>query len=60
MEGGTLRVRVDEDLGVVLRGPVRAVCDGEIDAGFARVLGGGRLPGPDAAAGARPEETGEG
>ena len=46
MEGGTLKVRVGEELDVVLRGPVRAVCDGEIDAGFARVLGGGRLPGP--------------
>lgn len=46
MEGGTLRVRVDDDLGVLLRGPVRAVCDGELDAGFCRVLGGGRLPGP--------------
>lgn len=47
MEGGTLRVRVDEDLGVVLRGPVRAVCDGELDAGFTRGLGGGRLPSPE-------------
>ncbi len=46
MEGGTLKVTVSDDLGVVLRGPVRAVCDGELDAGFARVLGGGRLPGP--------------
>lgn len=47
MEGGTLRVQVDDDLGVVLRGPVRAVCDGELDAGFVRGLGGGRLPRPD-------------
>ncbi len=47
MEGGTLRVKVDAELGVVLRGPVRAVCDGELDAGFARVLGGGRLPEPE-------------
>jgi diaminopimelate epimerase len=46
MEGGTLTVTVDADLGVALRGPVRAVCDGELDAGFVRVLGGGRLPGP--------------
>ncbi len=47
MEGGTLRVRVGADLDVVLRGPVRAVCDGELDAGFVRVLGGGRLPDPE-------------
>lgn len=47
MEGGTLRVRVGDDLEVTLRGPVRAVCEGELDAGFVRVLGGGRLPEPD-------------
>lgn len=47
MEGGTLRVRVGADLDVTLRGPVRAVCDGELDAGFVRVLGGGRLPDPE-------------
>lgn len=46
MEGGTLDVRVSAELDVVLRGPVTAVCDGELDAGFARVLGGGSLPGP--------------
>lgn len=38
MSGGRLRVQVDADLAVVLRGPVRAVCDGELDAGFCRVL----------------------
>ncbi|MBT8336854.1 MAG: diaminopimelate epimerase [Gemmatimonadetes bacterium] len=58
MEGGTLKVRVEEDLGVVLRGPVRAICDGEVDAGFARVLGGGRLPGPETAATTRSEDVG--
>lgn len=54
MEGGTLRVQVDADLGVVLRGPVRAVCDGALDTGFMRTLGSGGLreapPLPDAAA----------
>ncbi len=49
MEGGTLHVSVSERLDVVLRGPVRAVYDAELDAGFARVLGGGNLPGPAAA-----------
>lgn len=44
MEGGTLRVHVNEALDVVLRGPVRAVCNGELDAGFLRMLGGGRIP----------------
>lgn len=60
MEGGTLTVTVGADLGVVLRGPVRAVCDGELDAGFARILGGGRLPGPpEGASGADPAEQHE-
>lgn len=60
MEGGTLTVTVDADLGVVLRGPVRAVCDGELDAGFVRVLGGGRLPGPpEEASGSNPGEQHE-
>lgn len=40
MPGGELRVTVDAELNVVLRGPVRAVCDGELDAGFCRVLTG--------------------
>jgi diaminopimelate epimerase len=40
MEGGALRVTVDGELDVVLRGPVRAVADGEFDAGFCRVLAG--------------------
>ena len=64
MEGGTLTVTVDADLGVVLRGPVRAVCDGEFDAGFVRVLGGGRLPGPSpkrsGADSSEKDETGHG
>jgi diaminopimelate epimerase len=60
MEGGTLTVTVDADLRVVLRGPVRAVCDGELDAGFVRVLGGGRLPGPsEGGSGADPSEQHE-
>lgn len=40
MEGGELRVQVDEELQVRLRGPVRAVADGELDPGFCRVLSG--------------------
>lgn len=40
MEGGELRVRVGEALDVVLRGPVRAVADGELDPGFCRALSG--------------------
>jgi diaminopimelate epimerase len=40
MAGGRLRVQVDDELAVVLRGPVRAVCDGELDLGFCRVLSG--------------------
>lgn len=40
MEGGELRVEVDEELGVRLRGPVRAVADGELDPGFCRALSG--------------------
>ena len=61
MEGGTLTVTVGADLGVVLRGPVRAVCDGELDAGFVRVLGGGRVPDPsEGGSGADPSEPGSG
>lgn len=38
--GGTLRVYVDQDLGVVLRGPVQAVMEGDLDPGFAGGLSG--------------------
>lgn len=41
MEGGELRVSVDEARGVVLRGPVRSVFDGELDGGFLERLAGG-------------------
>ncbi len=34
MEGGSLTVAVTAELEVTLRGPVRAVCDGELDPGF--------------------------
>jgi diaminopimelate epimerase len=40
MEGGDLLVHVDAQLNVVLRGPVRAICDGELDTGFCRGLTG--------------------
>jgi diaminopimelate epimerase len=40
MEGGALRVGVSRELDVVLRGPVRAVFEGELDAGFVARLGG--------------------
>jgi diaminopimelate epimerase len=39
MEGGSLTVTVTPALEVTLRGPVRAVCDGELDPGFAARLG---------------------
>jgi diaminopimelate epimerase len=39
MEGGELRVGVTRELDVVLRGPVRAVYEGELDAGFVARLG---------------------
>jgi diaminopimelate epimerase len=34
MEGGSLHVMVTDALDVTLRGPVQAVCDGELDTGF--------------------------
>jgi diaminopimelate epimerase len=34
MEGGDLSVTVDEDLGVVLRGPVEEICEGELAEGL--------------------------
>lgn len=40
MEGGVLEVEVTDGLEVTLRGPVQAVCDGELDEGFlARLVG---------------------
>ncbi len=41
MEGGSLRVGVDADLDVVLRGPVQEVTSGELTAGFLRHLRSG-------------------
>ncbi|RMH12597.1 MAG: diaminopimelate epimerase [Gemmatimonadetes bacterium] len=40
MEGGVLRVSVDEALEVTLRGPVQEVCEGELAEGFLAGLAG--------------------
>jgi diaminopimelate epimerase len=45
MEGGSLRVEVSAALDILLRGPVEAVCEGELDAAFFGAMGVGEKVG---------------